>query len=97
MTETRLLAAYNFGACVSAMNVRSLFSTMRRVGEQKGVGLYVCNCVTCKMAKRACFYSYSVYVDIITCMGLVLLRANEMDREDCTCIVPSFLKHQWYN
>ena len=38
MTETRLLAAYNFGACVSAMNVRSLVSTMRRVGEQKGVG-----------------------------------------------------------
>ena len=25
------------------------------------------------------------YVGIITCMGLVLLRANEMDREDCTC------------
>ena len=24
------------------------------------------------------------YVGIITCMGLVLLRANEMDREDCT-------------
>ena len=59
MTETRLLAAYNFGACVSAMNVRSLVSTMRRVGEQKGVGLYVCNCATCKSAKRACFYSYS--------------------------------------
>ena len=37
------------------------------------------------------------YVGIITCMGLVLLRDNEMDREDCTCIVPSFLKHQWYN
>ena len=32
------------------------------------------------------------YVGIITCMGLVLLRANEMDREDCTCIVPSFFK-----
>ena len=25
------------------------------------------------------------YVGIITCMGLVLLRANDMDREDCTC------------
>ena len=25
------------------------------------------------------------YVGIITCMGLVLLRANEMDRDDCTC------------
>ena len=25
------------------------------------------------------------YVGIITCMGLVLLRANEIDREDCTC------------
>ena len=25
------------------------------------------------------------YVGIITCMGLVLLRANEMDREDFTC------------
>ena len=25
------------------------------------------------------------YVGIITCMGLVLLRDNEMDREDCTC------------
>ena len=52
MTETRLLAAsYDLGACrVSAMNVRSLVSAMRRVGEQKGVGLYVCNCATCKSA-----------------------------------------------
>ena len=40
MTETRLLAAYDFGACgVSAMNVRNLVSTMQRVGEQKGVRL----------------------------------------------------------
>ena len=60
MTETRLLAAYDLGACgVSAMNVRSLVSTMRRVGEQKGLGLYVCTCAKCKSAKRACFYSYS--------------------------------------
>ena len=53
MTETRLLAAYNFGACVSA---EVLFPQCE---EQKGVGLYVCNCATCKSAKRACFYSYS--------------------------------------
>ena len=59
IVQHMLLAAYNFGACVSAMNVRSLVSTMRRVGEQKGVGLYLCNCATCKSAKRACFYSYS--------------------------------------
>ena len=86
MTETRLLAAYILRACVSAMNVRSLVSTMRRVGEQKGVGLYVCNCATCKSAKRACFYiRIQQFVGIITCMGLVLLRANDMDREDCTC------------
>ena len=86
MTETRLLAAYNFGACVSAMNVRSLFSTMRRVGEQKGVGLYVCNCANASLPRGHASIRIQQYVGIITCMGLVLLRANEMDRELRVCM-----------
>ena len=59
------------------MNVRSLVFTMQRVGEQKGVGLYVCNSTKCKSAKSACSIRIQQYVGIITCMGLVLLRANE--------------------
>ena len=85
MTETRLLAAYDFGACgVSAMNVRSLFSTMRRVGEQKGVGSMFVVVQHASLPRGHASIRIQQYVGIITCMGLVLLRANDMDREDCT-------------
>ena len=86
MTETRLLAAYNFEACVSAMNVRSLVSTMRRVEEQKGVGSMFVVVQHASLPRGHASIRIQQYVGIITCMGLVLLRANEMDRELRVCM-----------
>ena len=62
-------------------------------GERKGLWLCACNCAKClqlivqnaSLPRGHASIRIQQYVGIITCMGLVLLRANEMDREDCTC------------
>ena len=57
-------------------------------GEQKGLWLCVCNCAKCivqnaSLPRGHASIRIQQYVGIITCMGLVLLRANEMDTDDC--------------
>ena len=86
MTETRLLAAYNFGACVSAMNVRSLVPHCEELGSKKEWGSMFVIVQHASLPREHASIRIQQYVGIITCMGLVLLRANEMDRELRVCM-----------